>query len=72
MPPSKTSDKNLDFESTLQAVILADRFNGRFRTITLDRPRSKWSRSYSPIKIITIVTPEARSAGDALRKLDEK
>ncbi|CAG8725165.1 1464_t:CDS:2, partial [Cetraspora pellucida] len=39
MPPPKTSDKNLDFESTLQAVILADSFNERFRIITLDRPR---------------------------------
>ncbi|CAG8837354.1 7826_t:CDS:2, partial [Cetraspora pellucida] len=34
--------------------------------------KSKWSRSYSPIKRITIVTPEARSVGDALRKLDAK
>ncbi|CAG8732614.1 17531_t:CDS:2, partial [Cetraspora pellucida] len=27
MPPSKTSDKNLESESTLQAIILADSFN---------------------------------------------
>ncbi|CAG8839168.1 9017_t:CDS:2, partial [Cetraspora pellucida] len=33
---------------------------------------SKWSRSYSLIKTTTIVTPEARSVGDALRKLDAK
>ncbi|RIB09851.1 nucleotide-diphospho-sugar transferase [Gigaspora rosea] len=114
-PPSKTSGKNLEAESILQAVVLADSFNERFRPITLDTPRcllplcntplieytlellavagvqgvylfcrehseaiknyikkSKWSRSYSPIKIITIVTPEARSVGDALRELDAK
>ncbi|CAG8768896.1 17286_t:CDS:2, partial [Cetraspora pellucida] len=68
-PPPKTSGKNLKSESMLQAVILADNFNERFRPITLDRPRS---RSYSSIKIITIVTPETRSVGDALRKLDAK
>ncbi|CAG8806559.1 24398_t:CDS:2, partial [Cetraspora pellucida] len=39
MPPPKTSGKNLESESTLQAVILADSFNERFRPITLDRPR---------------------------------
>ncbi|CAG8832547.1 16974_t:CDS:1, partial [Cetraspora pellucida] len=37
MPP-KTSNKNLESESTLQAVILADSFNERFRSITLNRP----------------------------------
>ncbi|CAG8786163.1 14276_t:CDS:10 [Dentiscutata erythropus] len=114
-PPSKTSGKNLESESILQAVVLADSFNERFRPITLDTPRcllplcntplieytlellavagvqevylfckehsetinnyikkSKWSRSYFPIRIITIVTPEARSVGDALRELDAK
>ncbi|CAG8489315.1 21226_t:CDS:2 [Cetraspora pellucida] len=114
--PPKTSDKNLESESTLQAVILADSFNERFRPIAYEYDfscllslcntplieytlellavagvqeaylfyrehsetikdyikKSKWSRSYSPIKIITIVTPEARSVGDALRKLDLK
>ncbi|CAG8797697.1 25163_t:CDS:2, partial [Cetraspora pellucida] len=34
--------------------------------------KSKWSRSYTPIKIITIVTSEARLVEDAMRKLDAK
>ncbi|CAH1760611.1 2664_t:CDS:10 [Entrophospora sp. SA101] len=33
---------------------------------------SKWNRSYSPIKIFTIFTPEARSLGDVLREVDAK
>ena len=33
---------------------------------------SRWDRSYSPFKIIIIVTPEARSVGDVLRELDAK
>ncbi|RHZ90112.1 hypothetical protein Glove_8g20 [Diversispora epigaea] len=115
MGPPKSSGKNIEAENVLQAVVLADSFNERFRPITLDKPRcllplcntplleytfeflavagvqevylfcrehsekikkyvneSKWNRSYSPIKIITIVTPEARSVGDALRELDAK
>ncbi|CAG8782031.1 687_t:CDS:2, partial [Cetraspora pellucida] len=39
IPPPKTSGKNLESESTLQVVILADSFNERFRPIILDRPR---------------------------------
>ncbi|CAG8532351.1 1214_t:CDS:10 [Funneliformis caledonium] len=111
----KSTGKNIEAETVLQAVVLADSFNERFNPITLDMPRcllplcntplieytleflavagvqevylfcrehsekvknyvktSKWNRSYSPFKIITIVTPEARSVGDALRELDSK
>ncbi|CAI2193176.1 20021_t:CDS:2, partial [Funneliformis geosporum] len=81
----KSTGKNIEAETVLQAVVLADSFNERFQPITFDMPRSlvykkyiyfiesihekvknyvktsKWNRSYSPFKIITIVTPEARS-----------
>ncbi|CAG8439895.1 7381_t:CDS:10 [Ambispora gerdemannii] len=114
-PTSKSSGKNLESETSLCAVLLADSFNERFRPITLEKPRcllplcntplieytleflavagvqevvlfcrehvdqikaylnaSKWNRSYSAIKITTIITPEARSVGDVLRELDAK
>ncbi|KAG9291448.1 hypothetical protein G9A89_021867 [Geosiphon pyriformis] len=114
-PTTKSSGRNLESETPLQAVVLADSFNERFRPITLEKPRcllplcntplieytleflavagvqevilfcrehadqikaylnsSKWALAYSPIKIIPIVTPEARSVGDALRELDTK
>ncbi|CAG8640754.1 17658_t:CDS:10, partial [Cetraspora pellucida] len=45
---------------------------GHFEIIKDYIKKSKWSRSYSPIKIITNVTPEARSVEDAMRKLDAK
>ncbi|CAG8451819.1 3532_t:CDS:10 [Ambispora leptoticha] len=116
MPPAtKSSGKNLETETPLYAVLLADSFNERFRPITLEKPRcllplcntplieytleflavagvqevvlfcrehadqikaylnaSKWNRPHSPIKITTIITPEARSVGDVLRELDAK
>ena len=43
----------------------------RFDSIQFVRA-SKWNRLYSPFKIITNVTPEARSVGDVLRELDAK
>ncbi|CAG8467593.1 10218_t:CDS:10 [Diversispora eburnea] len=39
MGPPKSSGKNIESENVLQAVVLADSFNERFRPITLDKPR---------------------------------
>ncbi|CAG8838876.1 7620_t:CDS:2, partial [Cetraspora pellucida] len=63
MPPPKTSGKSLKSESILQAVILL--------LITL-MIGHEYVKMESPIKAITIVTPEARLFGDALRELDAK
>ncbi|CAG8761100.1 21870_t:CDS:2, partial [Cetraspora pellucida] len=70
-----TSDKNLKSESTLIALMNDSVPYVPLIEYTLELlavAGSKLSRSYSPIKIITIITPEARAVGDALRKLDAK
>lgn len=38
-PTTKSTGKNIEAETALQAVVLADSFNERFRPITLDMPR---------------------------------
>ncbi|CAG8443520.1 6183_t:CDS:10 [Acaulospora morrowiae] len=94
MAPPKNQGKNLEAESVLQAVVLADTCvvsNAGVKPVPLtslqhstDRvypgvpcgcrgaKESKWSRSYSPLEIITILAREARSVGDVLRELDAK
>jgi translation initiation factor eIF-2B subunit epsilon len=40
MPPKGgSSSKGLEAEEILQAVVLADRFDDRFKPLTVDRPR---------------------------------
>ena len=38
-PTTKGTGKNIEAETQLQAVVLADSFNERFSPITLDKPR---------------------------------
>ncbi|KAI9193036.1 nucleotide-diphospho-sugar transferase [Polychytrium aggregatum] len=115
MPPKSAANKSqLEPDEILQAVIIADSFNRRFRPLTLDTPRcllplcnvplieytleflaisgvqeifvvccahheqikdyirsSKWGKTSLP-RVVTIVSQELLSVGDALRSLDGK
>ncbi|KAI9597002.1 nucleotide-diphospho-sugar transferase [Syncephalis fuscata] len=114
-PKSHSSSQGLEAEELLQAVVLADSFDDRFKPLTIDRPRcliplcnvplieytleflalsgvqktfifcqsksalvreyirqSKWGKKTSLMEVVTIVSQECYSVGDALRELDAK
>ncbi|TPX32224.1 hypothetical protein SmJEL517_g04659 [Synchytrium microbalum] len=39
MPPKQNSNKNIESEEVLQAIVVADSFNNRFQPLTQDEPR---------------------------------
>ena len=49
MPPKGPTTKDKDIaaveEDVIQAVILAESFNKRFKPLTIDRPRASWTNT---------------------------
>lgn len=57
MPPKASSSKDKDLtageEDVIQAVILAESFNKRFKPLTTDRPRVRFQHLHSKLNYIS-------------------
>lgn len=55
MPPKGPAAKDKDIatveEDVIQAVILAESFNKRFKPLTVDRPRASWMDAVYPFVV---------------------
>lgn len=51
-PKSNTVSRSLEAEELLQAVVLADSFDDRFKPLTVDRPRVSSSCSFRSYAIL--------------------